>query len=120
MREIKLLIDKNVNSECQDIKCLRPIHYVCRFQTKNIIQLLIDKEVNLECEDDQGFRPIHFICQYQTYDTAKLLLDKNVNINCERLNKLLWTPNSHRLLSEDLQNKIFLLLMIIKRKNPIN
>ena len=45
---IQLLINKNVNLECEDPNKWRPIHYACKYNTLDVIQLLIDKNVNLE------------------------------------------------------------------------
>ena len=82
------VINNMINLEFEDN--WRPIHFVCRYGTFEMLKLLVDKGVNLECENNDKWRPIHFVCRHGTFEMLKLLLDKGVNLECETNSK--WRP----------------------------
>ena len=47
------IINNTPNLECEIDEKLRPIHYVCKYQSIDVIKLLVDKGVDLECQDSQ-------------------------------------------------------------------
>ena len=59
---VKLLIEKNVDLEVENMDKLRPIHYACRNGFVEIVKLLIEKNVDLEAENVNKSRPIHYAC----------------------------------------------------------
>jgi ankyrin repeat protein len=60
----------------------RPIHFICRFSTPEIIKYIIDKGVDLACsKTNEGWRPIHFICCYSTPDMVKYIIDKGIDVS---------------------------------------
>ncbi len=69
---------------------LRPIHFICRYSTPEIIKYTIDKGVNLEVSTIDNWRPIHYICSYSTPEMIKYITDKGVDL--EVSNKNNWRP----------------------------
>ena len=86
---MKKIIDK-INLECATDKKYKPIHYICKFSTPEIIKYIIDKEVDLECETLEKWRPIHYICKFSTPEMIKYIIDKGVDLECE--NNERWRP----------------------------
>ena len=62
--------------ECIDNNNWRPIHYICKFSTPEMIKYIIDKGVDLECKTNENWRPIHYICSYSTPEMIKYIIDK--------------------------------------------
>ena len=88
---MKKIIDKCDDLERGDNGGWKPIHYICKFSTPEIIKYVIDKEgVNLECENNDKCRPIHFICRFSTPEMIKYIIDKGVDLECEDNYK--WRP----------------------------
>jgi ankyrin repeat protein len=81
---IKYMIDKkDIDLECQDNEGWRPIHYICRFSTPEMIKYIIDKGVDLDCKNVDGWRPIHLICRFSTPEMIKYIIDKGVDLECQ-------------------------------------
>jgi hypothetical protein len=122
---IKLIIN-NLNEynnlECEDNENWRPIHFICKYSTENIINKILDiyieKNLNLECENNEKFRPIHFICLYSTEKMINKILniyvEKNLNLECEDNEK--WKP-IHYICKNSTENMINKILDIYIEKN---
>ena len=86
----KYIIDNCIDLECESDSTWRPIHYICRYSTPEMIKYIINKNVNLEVETENKWRPIHCICRYSTPKIIKYIIDKNVNLEAETEDK--WRP----------------------------
>jgi ankyrin repeat protein len=80
---LKHVIDNTIDLECINNEGWRPIHYLCRYSTPEMIRYIIDKGVNLECINKYKMRPIHFICALSTPEMIKYIIDKGVDIECD-------------------------------------
>ena len=92
---LKHIIDNCIDLECINLECIdygrwKPIHYICRYSTPNIIKYIIDKNVDLECATNNRWKPIHLICAYSTPEMIKYIIDKNVDLEC--VNNYKWKP----------------------------
>jgi hypothetical protein len=89
---MELIINKLENLECETLRDKwRPIHFICKYSTPEMIKYIIDKGVDLECETICKMRPIHFICKYSTPEMIKYIIDKGVDLECETLRDK-WRP----------------------------
>jgi len=61
----------------------RPIHYLCKYSTPELIKLLLTKNISLECKTNNHFRPIHLACQYSTPEIVLILINKYVSLKCK-------------------------------------
>ena len=87
--ELKNYLD-NVNLETyncdnsyhyDNYDCIKPIHYICKNSTPEIIKYIIDKGVNLEVKTKYyGDNPIHLICKYSTPEMIRYIIDKDVDL----------------------------------------
>ena len=78
------IINNTLDLACDtDTNKWKPIHYMCQYQSIDVIKLLIDKGVDLECETHDKWRPIHLVCRYRSIDAIKLLVDNEVDLECE-------------------------------------
>jgi hypothetical protein len=80
---LKHVIDNTIDLECETNEGWKPIHFICRYSTPEMIKYIIDKRVKLECETNEGWKPIHFICRYSTPEMIKYIIDKRVKLECE-------------------------------------
>jgi hypothetical protein len=89
---IKLIINryKNINLEVENGDGRRPIIYICRFKTPELIQIMESNGINMECVDNNGWRPIHYICRHQPLEVVKYMVEKGVDLECENQNG--WRP----------------------------
>lgn len=60
----------------------RPIHYLCKYSTPEVIRTMIGKRVCLESSTNYGFRPIHFICTHSTSEMIRYFIDQGVSLEC--------------------------------------
>ena len=119
---IQLLIDNNVDLNCETSNGVRPIHVACRGQTKEVIQVLINNKVNLNCETKLKTQPIYIACHNQTKEVIQLLIDNKVDLNCNstkgiQLYKIIWMPENHYLFDKKIRDIIEILLLILKKIN---
>jgi len=61
----------------------KPIHYICKYSTPEIIRTITEKEIDLECMTNYGFRPIHFICIHSTSEMIRYFMSRGVNLECK-------------------------------------
>ena len=80
---LKYIIDNAITLECHNDLNGRPIHFICRYLTPEMIKYILDKDVDLECQTNLNWRPIHFICRYSTPEMIKYIIDKGVDLECQ-------------------------------------
>ena len=73
---------EKVDLECETSDGLRPIHFLCRYSTPEMIRYIIDKGVDLECETSDRWRPIHFLLYNSnaTPEIIRYISSKNVRL----------------------------------------
>ena len=119
---IKLLIENKIDLESETNSGWRPIHYVCCYQSIDVIKLLIDNKVDLEPENNYKWRPINFACNFRSMSVVKLLIENKVDLNydlCDSIpeiyyspNKVIWRPTNHNSFNKQIQDKIFIFLLV--------
>lgn len=81
---LKLLLDKKVDIEAENVNKARAVHFICRFW-KNIsaLQYIMDKGADMNAENYNKWRPIHLICYdwRNSLDVIRLLKVRNVDMN---------------------------------------
>ena len=84
LETIKKVLDKRGCSwQWTDSLGRTPIHYICKFQNKQVIEYFADKEVEWHSRDSRGHDAAYFIFKYQKLDVIKYFV-KNMftqNIN---------------------------------------
>jgi ankyrin repeat protein len=78
----KEYLDSLPDLECETHAKWRPIHFICRYSTPEMIKYIISKGVDLECKTKGGWRPIHIVCRYSTPEIIKQIMDMNVDLKC--------------------------------------
>jgi ankyrin repeat protein len=86
----KIYFDNLSNLEYSTSTNWRPIHFVCKHSTPEMIKYIIDKGVDLECATSDNWQPIHLVCRYSTPEMIKYIIDKGVNLECTTGNN--WRP----------------------------
>ena len=106
-KNLTIIKQKEYLDNCIDLEQyndgFKPIHFICKYSTPEMIKYIIDKNVDLECKINNGWKPIHFICRYQTSDiisyaftkfdtTKKCLIYDGIPVNCSVYNLIDLNP----------------------------
>ena len=86
----KEYLDNCIDLECETKNKWRPIHFICRNSTPEMITFIIKKGVALECKTKDKWRPVHLICRFSTPEMIKFIFENGVELECETNNG--WKP----------------------------
>ena len=109
---IQLLIDKNVNLECETNDKTRPIHLAYMFQSYDIVNLLIKKKVFLDFKFPKN--PLYLNINLKNTSYLNINFEKKGGI---RVSDLMWKPTNHILFNKSTCDKIktFMLIRHVKK-----
>jgi len=81
---IKYILDKNIDLECQTLKGMRPIHFICSRKDLSIDTLIdiTNHEVNVSCSTIAKIRPIHYLCEHGSATMIKYMMSIGTDLDC--------------------------------------
>lgn len=90
LKYLKLLLDKNINPNLQDVNGMTALMYACKANNINSVKLLLKLNNKKTIVDADGWSPVHFVARYGYLSTLKLLIKNGYDINVK--DKFGFTP----------------------------
>ncbi|XP_063923686.1 uncharacterized protein LOC135137861 [Zophobas morio] len=85
---IKLLIEKGINVDAQELNGTTALHLACQTGNYKNTKMLLDSEASIYIVDEKGNNPLHYASKStkSNPDIIKLLLEKGMDVDAQNVN----------------------------------